>query len=183
MSDNGEFDEYSTWQDNPQIIWYNDEPNSTRGGPELSIFSKSYNKNYNDYSRGLQGPERLATFKKRVLEFHQVKDPQKLARSHAYGVMLVKGWQRRNIHRQLYPPESVNAMIKMYIVEGECHFRWSYYNPSDPIVRFWAEMDNWTSEEEEITRNKTRAVAANAAAAARQRNQTRTGTNNQKAKP
>ena len=50
-----------------------------------------------------------------------------------------------DINDRLHPPESVNAVFELFIFEKDRHFRWTYYNPFDPVVRFFAEMDNWTN--------------------------------------
>ena len=146
-----EYSLYNPWTKNPKIIWKNTNVGSKRCEHELVIYCLSYQEDIDNYYDLLDGEKRISASKSMVLEYRQIFHPIFLLKSRELAMCMILGWIRNNVNNTLYPPEAVIHIIKIYVLEADCHFRITYYNPLEVIVnqRLWAEMDDYTDEEAE----------------------------------
>ena len=144
----------SCWKDNPKVIRHNTDNGGKRGKPELAIFCKSYYRKLHDYQALLDGPKQINNFKKVVLEYRQIYHPVNLERSQQFAMVFVMGWIHENIDKSLYPPDGIIHVIKIFVLEADCHFRKVYWNPLDPNTKLWEDMEDFTDEETETAAKK-----------------------------
>ena len=147
-----EYHRYPEWGDNPKILWNQPTTDFKRCEIELNIYCKAYEKDIKDYQDLLYGDKEIRPRKHKVLEYRKIYHPVMLQKSRELAVCMIMGWIRKNVNDSLFPPDAVILVIKMFVLEDDCHFRITYWNPYEVIVnqKYWGENETFTDEETEM---------------------------------